>query len=195
MRSAAPRVPRFEEIYRAIVALPEGVTGEILEPGVIRTMGRPGAPHRYASRVIVDALGRFDSMRGGTGWWIEIEAEIRLPGDLLAVPDLAGWRVTETPPGFIRQNPIVQPPDWCCELLSPSTARDDRQVKLPLYARSGVRWIWLVDPDTQRVEVHECRNGSPALVAEATGDQTVALPPFDAEIAVGRWWLPRAAGK
>ena len=188
MRSAAPRVPRFEEIYRAIAALPEGVTGEILEPGLIRTMGRPGAAHRYASSGIVDALGRFNSMCGGTGWWIEIEAEVRL-GDLLAVPDLAGWRVTETPPGFIRQNPIVQVPDWCCELLSPSTGRDDRQLKLPLYARSGVSWIWLVDPDAQRVEVHKSRNGSPALIAQASGNETASLPPFDADLAIGRWWL------
>lgn len=195
MRSAAPRVPRFEELYHAISALPEGVTGEILEPGVIRTMGRPGAPHRYASSGIVDALGRFNSMRGGAGWWIEIEAEIRLAGDLLAVPDLAGWRVTESPPPFIRENPIVKVPDWCCEFLSPSTARDDRQLKLPLYVRSGVSWVWLVDPDAHRVEVFEARADSPALALKAEGDETRVLPPFDAELPIGRWWLPSGSAK
>ena len=33
--SAAARVPTFDELYRAIEALPPGLTGEILEPGVI----------------------------------------------------------------------------------------------------------------------------------------------------------------
>ena len=40
MGSAAERNATFEELYRAIQALPPGLTGEILEPGVIRTMGR-----------------------------------------------------------------------------------------------------------------------------------------------------------
>ncbi len=35
------------------------------------------------------------------------------------------------------------------------TSRDyDREVKLPLYARSGVREVWLVDLEEDRVEVH-----------------------------------------
>ena len=39
---ASQRIPTFEELYLAIEALPEGVTGEVLEPGMIHTMGRPG---------------------------------------------------------------------------------------------------------------------------------------------------------
>lgn len=194
MRVIAPRVPSFGELYQAIQALPRGVTGEILEPGTIRTMGRPGASHRFAARRLLDSLARFDTVRRGSGWWFEQEAEVRLGGDLLAVPDIAGWRAVEAPPSFIAANPIVVAPDWCCEFLSPTTARDDRNIKLPLYARSGIGWVWLVDPEPRVVEVFESRASSPALVATARGGEKVRLPPFDAEMDLAQWWFPAPAG-
>jgi len=44
-------------------------------------------------------------------------------------------------------------PDMVIEILSPSTRRHDRLVKLNLYQRAGVREYWIVDPDTQSVQV------------------------------------------
>ena len=37
-------------------------------------------------------------------------------------------------------------PDWLAEVLSPSTARYDRSVKIPVYERAGVPEVWLIDP-------------------------------------------------
>jgi Uma2 family endonuclease len=178
MRAPSPRVPAFEELYRAVVALPEGVTGEILEPGVIRTMGRPGRAHRRVVKRLAGELDRFDRDRGGTGWWIEVEAEVRLPNDRLVVPDLAGWRAAEEEAAFLEENPIRRVPDWCCELLSPTTERDDRKVKLPLYADLGVSWTWLVEPEARFIEVHEARGGQPVLIVRAEAGSLVDLPPF-----------------
>ena len=44
-------------------------------------------------------------------------------------------------------------PDMVVEILSPSTQRHDRLVKLNLYQRAGVREYWIVDPDNQTVQV------------------------------------------
>lgn len=44
-------------------------------------------------------------------------------------------------------------PDMVVEILSPSTQRHDRLVKLGLYQRAGVREYWIVDPDSQTVQV------------------------------------------
>lgn len=44
-------------------------------------------------------------------------------------------------------------PDLIIEVLSPSTRQHDRLVKLNLYQRAGVREYWIVDPDTQSVQV------------------------------------------
>jgi len=44
-------------------------------------------------------------------------------------------------------------PDLVMEILSPSTAREDRMRKLQQYRQSGVREYWSVDPDTKTVQV------------------------------------------
>ncbi len=173
----AARIPSFDELYAEIERLEPGLTGEILEPGVLRVMSRPGAGHRRAHKSVLLGLGRADEGSGGTGWCLEIEAEVRLPNDKLAVPDLSGWRV-ERVPTLPDENPLDVIPDWCCEILSPTTARDDRRLKLPLYAESGIVHVWLVDPSARLVEVFETRAGRPTLLATADDDEVVALPPF-----------------
>ena len=189
--TAALKLPTFDDLYAEIAALPEGITGEILEAGVLRTMSRPGKRHRRAARLVVHGLGDFDANVGGRGWWIEIEPEIRL-GDRLVVPDLAGWRV-ERVPELPDENPLTLVPDWTCEVLSPSTQRDDRVIKLPLYARAGVTHVWLVDPALRTVEVYEAERKRPLLVQTATDDDTVVLAPFDKPVTLTTWWLPPSA--
>ena len=44
-------------------------------------------------------------------------------------------------------------PDLIVEILSPSTRRHDRLVKLDLYQRAGVREYWIVDPENRSVLV------------------------------------------
>lgn len=192
MGAPAERVPTFDELYRAVEALPPGLTGEILEPGVIRTMGRPGGLHRLGARSIWRALSDDDAFEGGGPWWLEQEAELRLVDERLAVPDLSGWRLGEgeaVPPPFVFANPIVRVPDWCCEVLSPSTKKVDREIKLPLYASASVGWIWLVDPEARRVEVHQSREGTAELVETVEGNVKRAIPPFTAVVDTGRWWV------
>lgn len=188
MSSAALRLPTFEELYAEIQALPEGSTGEILGPGELRVMARPGAPHRHLGKRISRALDGVDRALGGVGWWIEIEAEILLPSDRLYVPDLCGWRVTEQP-DFIYDNPISVPPDWACEILSRATQRADRVRKLPHYAAAGVGHVWIVDPEARTIEVYETVGGRPVLIATAADADTLVLPPFDLTLDVGALWL------
>jgi Uma2 family endonuclease len=189
MADPAHQVRTFEQLYDEILRLPEGLTGEILEEGVLRVMSRPGKRHRRAAQACLIALSDINANVGGIGWWIEIEAEIRLLQERLAVPDLSGWRV-ERVPDLPDENPLTVLPDWCCEILSPRTARDDKQLKLPLYARAGIPWIWLVDPTLQLIEIYQTINGLPALVTTAQETERRVLPPFELEISLEHWWLP-----
>ncbi len=83
--------------------------------------------------------------------------------DILALPETAWFELA---------------PDWICEILSPSTAKLDRAVKLPLYARNGVTHCWLVDPDLKTLEVFENRDGKWLLLTVLENDAEVSQPPF-----------------
>ena len=97
----------------------------------------------------------------------------------VAVPDLAGWR-RERMPALPEDHRFEIVPDWVCEILSPSTARKDRALKLPLYARFGVAHAWLVDPAARTLEALELREGLWSLVGVFKDEDTVAAPPFAA---------------
>ncbi len=45
-------------------------------------------------------------------------------------------------------------PDFIVEILSPKTARLDRLNKRGVYAKSGVRELWIIAPETREIEVY-----------------------------------------
>lgn len=168
-------------LYEQLLALPEPMTGEILN-GELYAMPRPSGRHGVVERGLSFNLsGPFDFGRGGPGgWWIIPEPEVHFVRDVeVAVPDLAGWRRTRMP-AIPDDHRFEIAPDWVCEILSPSTAKKDRVVKLPLYARHGVAHVWLVDPLAQTLEAFTLCEGHWLLLAALKDDEPVAVPPFDA---------------
>ena len=124
------------------------------------------------------------------GWWIFDEPELHLANDVL-VPDLAGYRV-ERLPDVPDEAWFSLAPDWVCEVLSPGTGRHDRTRKLPIYARHGVDWAWLVDPGERTLEVLR-RDGALWTVLSTHGDDDrVRAEPFPAlEIDLLALWGER----
>ena len=59
----------------------------------------------------------------------------------------------------LSEKGCVGAPDLVIEILSPSSARRDRFLKLNAYQRAGVREYWIVDPDTKTVLVNILENG------------------------------------
>ena len=62
--------------------------------------------------------------------------------------------------GVICDEGIRGAPDLVIEILSPTTAHRDRGVKRKLYERQGVEQYWIVDPDTESVEIWTFGEGS-----------------------------------
>ena len=63
-------------------------------------------------------------------------------------------------------------PDFIVEILSPSTQRRDRLVKLNLYRDAGVREYWIVDPDRKMVHTMVLDEGSyPVAQTFIAGDK------------------------
>ncbi len=179
-----PRTARRLSLYEQLQALPEGLTGEILL-GQLYTQARPSGRHGLAAAVLTgDLVPSYSRGRGGPGgWWIIPEPEVHFVRDEeVVVPDLAGWR-RERLPTLPEDHRFEVVPDWVCEILSPSTASKDREIKLPLYAHYGVPYCWLVDPKRRTLVVHGLDGGAWHVLLEASGAVTVQSPPFG-EIAL-----------
>jgi Uma2 family endonuclease len=114
------------------------------------------------------------------------------PHDIVR-PDLAGWHKERLPrPGAVR--PIEVVPDWVCEILSPATTARDRVHKRHLYARAGVPYYWLIDPEARVVEALSLSDGAWLEIGAFDEASTSRIPPFEAiELEVGRLFLPREA--
>ena len=81
---------------------------------------------------------------------------------------------------------IVGAPDLVVEVLSPSSSTRDRTLKMSLYARSGVREYWIVDPKLQCVEVHSLGARGPSVSIEyRLGErlESAVVPGFEAPLS------------
>ncbi|EYF05810.1 Uma2 family endonuclease [Chondromyces apiculatus] len=180
--------------YADLEAVPEHLVAEIIA-GTLYMSPRPAMKHALASSMLGMILGPpFQLGLGGPGgWWIIDEPELHLESDVL-VPDVAGWRV-ERMPEYPETAATSLPPDWVCEVLSPSTATDDRFDKLPVYAREGVSWVWLIDPLKRALEVHHLgprKRWETELLVK--GDDAVRAAPFEAiELPLSKLWQRTAA--
>ncbi|MGE0789065.1 MAG: Uma2 family endonuclease [Sandaracinaceae bacterium] len=180
--------------YDDLLALPEDVRAEVLA-GQIVTTPAPLPKHARAQRSLARFVGGpfdDDDGRGGPGgWWILVEVAIRLETHEIVRPDLAGWRRERLPdPADVR--PIDVPPDWVCEILSPTTAGRDRVHKRRLYARHGIPHYWIVDVDARTVEAFALDGDRWVLLGTWEDGDTIAIPPFEAiELEIGRLFFPR----
>jgi len=181
-----------DELWARLEALPCNIKGEIID-GVLHTQPRGRSRHMRVTGFLGHHLGgRFDYDNDGPGgWWILPEPGIELPNAREVSPDVAGWRHTTMPHLPPPRDPIRVVPDWVCEVLSPSNARYDLGVKLPFYARVGVRWVWHVDTRDHSIRVMELVQGVWVTRALCGTESRVSLPPFEViEIPIGRMWIP-----
>lgn len=179
------------DLYAEIEALPEYQVGEIIG-GRLYVQPRPAAPHAVASSGLgADLHGAFQRGRGGPGgWWILFEPELHFLRDTeVLVPDIAGWR-RERMPRVPRDQRFEVVPDWVCEVLSPSTAKLDRVIKMPVYARFGVAYLWLLDPLARTLETFMLDGGRWLVTGQFKDDEVVRIAPFDAlDLELGALWV------
>jgi Uma2 family endonuclease len=182
-------VARKLATYEDLEALEEGARAEVLG-GEIVTAPAPLPRHSKAQRALARFIGGpfdDDHGRGGPGgWWILLEVDIRLTPHDIVRPDLAGWRRERLPaPWDVR--PIDVPPDWACEVVSPSTHAFDRVHKRRLYAEADIATFWIVDPVERILEAYELREGRWTEAGSYGASDTARVPPFGAiELEVGR---------
>jgi Uma2 family endonuclease len=183
---------RRRATYDDLGKVPDTKVAEIID-GELVVSPRPASPHALATSVLgADLIGSFHGPPGRPGqpggWWLLLEPELHVRDDVL-VPDVAGWRCARMP-AVPNVAAFTDAPDWVCETMSPSTARHDRGGKMRIYAREGVRHLWLVDPLRRSIEVYRLVDGQWAVAASYAGSAPTRLEPFEqVELRPDRWWL------
>lgn len=174
--------------YEDLLKVPDHLVAEILR-GELFATPRPSMPHAVAASALHGPLStRFQYGEGGPGgWWILFEPELHL-GAEIAVPDIAGWRRERLP--VVPDAPFMtMAPDWVCEVISPSTEKLDRVLKVDTYARAGVAHLWFLNPRAESLEILRLEGGRWVVVTAFAGDAVVRAEPFDAiELELFRLW-------
>jgi Uma2 family endonuclease len=147
--------------------------------GVLVRKASPALGHAFIHQELAFQLGTQSFVRGGR-WLLVIEPIVELTPKQVYVPDIAGWRLETLPeePDLEQVNVTVRP-DWVCEILSPSTARNDLTVKRANYSAAGVGHYWVIYPRDQVMTVLR-NNGRDFEIAETVTaqDANMAVEPF-----------------
>jgi len=161
--------------YKDYEALPaDGRRYEIHE-GELSVTPAPSPRHQRISGKLYKVLDQHVNARG-LGEILFAPLDVILGETTVVQPDLVYLDTTRL--RLVSGRGIEGPPTLVVEILSPATTLIDRGTKRQLYARHGVPYYWIVDPEARTIEAYTLSEGSYQLSARAAGRETVSLPPF-----------------
>ena len=190
------KAKRMEEksLWQQLCELPENMVGEIFNDELI-TSPRPGPRHAVASGNLHTEINSLFGGGNGSGWRILYEPELhfdkppqKYEKKNVVVPDIAGWK-RDRMPKLPETAYFELPPDWVCEILSPSTARHDRIPKMNIYSVNEIPHYWIVDPINKTLEVFALESSSYRNIITFGENDRVSAPPFEEiEFDLGNLW-------
>ncbi|MHB8370400.1 MAG: Uma2 family endonuclease [Leptospirales bacterium] len=160
-----------EWTYEDYLSLPEGgpLRYEVID-GELYMTPAPNLRHQEISWNLAVAFGSFLKER-------PIGKSFSAPCDVIfshsplqyVEPDLV--YVSNARREILTEQNIQGVPDRVVEILSPATEKRDRRTKFSLYERFGVPEYWIVDPETETVQVFRLADGRyPAPLELRKGD-------------------------
>ena len=128
------------------LAFQEETWDELINGEIVMMSPRPTVNHNNTAINIYNIFR--DYLKGKTcmplpdGYDLYLTKKDRFVPDMMVVCDRSK----------IKANGVHGAPDLVVEVLSPSTAKNDRKYKKEVYAACGVREYWLVNPADKTVE-------------------------------------------
>ena len=104
------------------------------------------------------------------------------------VPDLV--IIDQSRRNIVSRRGIEGAPDVIIEILSPSSRRNDRELKAKLYAAEGVREYWLVDDETCTIEVWTLDAGAYRLHGRFGPGEKLRSFLYDVDLGVDAVFAP-----
>ncbi len=145
-------------------ALPEDGNRYEVVDGELLVTPAPALRHQYVARELLLRLRDYleanpigDVLYSPAD--IEFEPRTMVQPDVFVFP-LAGGKLP-------REWREISELLLAIEVLSPSTARYDREVKRRLYQRASVPEYWIVDPDARRIERWRSNDEAPEVLRDS----------------------------
>ena len=130
----------------------------------------PSPIHQRVSRRLQRMLEDYFHSRG-LGEVFNAPIDLILTFHDVVQPDL----VVATP-AQVSARGIEGAPLLVVEILSPSTAKQDRTVKAQRYGALGVVHYWMVEPEARRIACYRLAAGEYAMLVQAEGDTVLVHP-------------------
>lgn len=127
---------------------------ELLNGRLVAMSPQPSINHSRISRNISRIFGNY--LFGKTCESFDDGVKVHFSENDKVIPDA----MIVCDPKIIEKDGIHGVPDLIVEILSPSTAANDKGYKKDLYERSGVKEYWIVDPRWKAIEVYLLDDGS-----------------------------------
>ena len=146
-----PPTPNLRMTASEYFAMPEGPPYFQLVRGELLLSPSPVLRHQMVLLKILRIIANFleDNPLGEV---LIAPSDVQLGNGDVYQPDL--YYVSRARLGILDQQGAKGAPDLVVEILSPSTAKLDRQTKREGYERAEVREIWFVDLWYDHIEVH-----------------------------------------
>ena len=138
--------------HEDLLLFPEdGLRHEIID-GVHYVTAAPNIRHQLVVGRLFGEIYVCLKAHPGTGVLLAAPTDVVLSRHDVVEPDLL--LIAADQAGVITDANLQGAPALVVEVLSPSTRKRDAQIKRRLFARSGVREYWLVDPELDTVQVY-----------------------------------------
>jgi Uma2 family endonuclease len=161
--------------YKEYEALPADGRRYELHAGELSVIPAPVPRHQRILASLNEVVRQHVKSRG-LGEVLFAPIDVILDDTTIVQPDLVYLEPGRG--GLVSDRGIEGAPSLVVEVLSPSTTLIDRSTKRQLYARYGVPYYWIVDPESRTVEAHGLAEGSYTLLVRASGSAPGAVPPF-----------------
>lgn len=184
----AKKIITLEE-FLALPLAERGERAEFIDGQVVQKT-LPGGRHAKVEggvfRTVSNIFLRKKRSDGTGGWWILSEASVLYRAVRAQhTHDIVGWRrdrvVTEP-----LDYPILERPDWVCEIAFSTMKKDTRDIKRTLEIEE-VPFYWVLDVANEHLLVFERIDGHLVQTRDHfREDGKQRIPPFDAvEISMG----------
>ena len=175
------------EQFLALGRDPPGVRLELVD-GEIAVSPSPTPSHAYTVSELWCIL--WGHVKEGNLGVLLMDVDVVMGEHDVRRPDLLFF--TKARRGLVTAKRLSGKPDLAVEVASPGSKDSDARDKFRQYAKGGIRYYWMIDPEDRTFAAYGLKAGRYVLLAEGRQRDTVRAEPFpDLEIPLGEIWWPR----